>query len=345
MKAIKSNHTIKYILAAVFAIVAVAAISVAGRYFTDYKKNVPEKFTLYITPETSYETLTDSLEGKLSDLKSFEKCFSRENPSGNIVPGHYVFQKDANNKNIVRSLKNGWQTPYRLTLSGNIRGLEKLAGILGRKMMYDSAAFIRYFNDPQTWDKYSLTKETFATLFIPNTYELYWSNTPEEFTERMNKENVRFWNEKRLQRAKELKMSKEEISTLASIVCEESNYNPELSTIAGVYMNRLKRGMKLEADPTVKFALNNPGLKRILYKHLEVDSPYNTYKIIGLPPGPITIPSVVGIDAVLNYKDHNYLYFCASEKLDGTHKFARTLSEHNRNARAYQAAINKLKIR
>ena len=136
-----------------------------------------------------------------------------------------------------------------------------------------------------------------------------------------------------------------EVSILASIVCEETNYTPEMPRVAGVYMNRLNKGMKLDADPTVKFALGDPSIRRILFRHLEIDSPYNTYLYAGLPPGPITIPSIRGIDAVLDYEHHNYLYFCANANMDGTHKFARTLSEHNRNARAYQAALNKLKIR
>jgi UPF0755 protein len=246
---------------------------------------------------------------------------------------------------LARTLAKGWQTPYRVTLSGNIRGVEKLAGILGKKMMRDSAEFSNYFNSPKVWEECGLSQETFPIIFIPDTYEMYWTSTPEEFTKRMMKEYNKFWNEERTGKAKNLGMSKSEVSILASIVCEESNYNPELPSIAGVYINRLRRGMKLEADPTVKFALNDPTIKGILFKHLKVDSPYNTYRVQGLPPGPITIPSAAGIDAVLYYKQHDYLYFCANEKLDGTHKFARTLSQHNKNARAYQSAISKLKIK
>lgn len=311
-------------------------------YFALNKKNVPEKFILQITPSTTYEALIDTLTLKLSDIRSFKKAIKQENPSHLIEPGRYQFEKDACNKNIVRAILNGWQTPFRLTLSGNIRGKEKLAGILGKRLMYDSAGFSHYFNHPQTWEKYGFTEQTFISLFIPNTYEMYWTSSPEEFTERMKKEYDKFWTSERIAKAKKLNMTKEEVSTLASIVCEESNYKPELATIAGVYINRLKKGMKLDADPTVKYALNDPGLKRILYKHLEVDSPYNTYKNNGLPPGPITIPSIDGIDAVLNYKEHNYLYFCANSSLNGTHKFATNLTDHNKNARAYQAAINRL---
>ena len=332
---------IKWAIIAALFITCIAAALLLKSYFTHYKKNVPDKFTLYITPQTTYASLIDTLEQYLLEIRSFEKSFAKENPNGKMECGRYVFKSQTKNIEMVRAIRNGWQTPYRLTLSGNIRGAEKLSGILGRRLMRDSSEFSNYFNDPQIWTKYDLTKETFISLFIPNTYEVYWNCTPEEFTNRMAKEHSRFWTEERLKKAQELGLSKEEVSTLASIVCEESNYGPELPTIAGVYINRLKRGMRLEADPTVKYALNDPSIKRILFKHLKVDSPYNTYKHPGLPPGPITIPSSRGIDAVLNYEKHKYLYFCANANLDGTHKFASTLSEHNRNAREYQRAISR----
>lgn len=325
-------------------ILCVGAAVAFSIYSTNYRSNVEERFRLYVTPQMSCAEFADSLSGYLVNPNSFKRVFKRENPSGKLESGYYVINKGANNKSIVRTFKNGWQTPYRLTLSGNIRGVEKLASILGKRLMADSASFSNWFNNPECWERYGLTKETFVSLFIPDTYEIYWSISPEQFTDRMAKEYQKFWNSERMEKAAELGMSREEVSTLASIVCEESNYGPELATIAGVYINRLKRGMKLEADPTVKFALNDPAIKRILFKHLKVESPYNTYLVYGLPPGPITIPSARGIDAVLNYQRHNYLYFCANSTLDGTHNFAKSLAEHNRNARAYQKAISKLKL-
>ncbi len=333
------------ILTAVFVLGIAAGAFIAIRYITDYRKNAIGNFELYITNATTYTQLLDTLNDKLENVRSFEKCFKRENPECNLVPGYYKFRKEATNKSIARTLTKGWQTPIRLTLSGNIRGLERLSAILGKKMMHDSTEFSNFFNSSQNYEKYGFNKATFQSMFIPNTYEMYWTATPEQFAERMHKEYTKFWNSERRAKAENLGLTPVEVSILASIVCEESNYAPELPSIAGVYVNRLKRGIKLDADPTVKFALDNPGLKRILFRHLSVDSPYNTYKYAGLPPGPITIPSIAGIDAVLNYKQHDYLYFCANAKLDGTHKFARTLSEHNRNAREYQAAINKLNIR
>ncbi len=343
---VKPNRKFVKILTVIFIAGIVAGAFIAVRYITTYnKKNITGKVELYITDNTTYSEIIDTLRHKTESIRSFERCFKEVNPELKFAPGYYVFKSGATNKGVARAITKGWQTPIRLTLSGNIRGIERLSGILGKKMMRDSAEFSTYFNLPQNQTQYGFNKETFAAMFLPNTYEIYWTATPEQFTERMKKEYDKFWNSERLEKAEKLNLSPLQVSIIASIVCEESNYRPELPTIAGVYLNRLKRGMKLEADPTVKFALNDPGIKRILYKHLKTDSPYNTYKYAGLPPGPITIPSIASIDAVLNYQEHNYLYFCADASLNGTHKFARTLSEHNRNARAYQAAISKMRYK
>lgn len=305
------------------------------RYLQEYRKSVREKCTVYMPLQATYTQMLDSIATAVNDMKPFCKVAEREGLQKNFKPGRYLLTPDKSNKEIVRMLKMGWETPMMLTLSGNIRGLEKLSGILGRRLAADSAAFMDHFAADGIW----------MGLILPNTYEVYWTITPQKFVERMQKEYDKFWNEERTAKANRIGLSREEVSILASIVCEETNYTPEMPRVAGVYMNRLKRGMKLEADPTVKFALNDPTIKRILYRHLKVDSPYNTYLHAGLPPGPITIPSIKGIDAVLDYEEHNYLYFCANAKMDGTHKFASTLAAHNRNAREYQAALNRLKIK
>lgn len=336
----------KRILSVAAAIIAVAAIAIVPSYLDRHKANVSADIVLYIKDSTStLPELCSMFAGGLKNQNSFARVAKRNNLEGNLKIGRYLFRKGCSNIEIVRALKFGWETPFNLTLSGNIRGLEKLSSILGKKMLYDSAAFSGYFNSPATWEKFGTDKANFISLFIPNTYQVYWSYTPEEFTERMKKEYGRFWSGERDAKAKALGLTREEVSTLASIVCEESNHLPELPAIAGVYINRLKAGMKLDADPTVKFALGDPSLKRILYRHLTVDSPYNTYRHAGLPPGPITIPQISGIDAVLNYQKHGYYYFCASDKLDGTHKFAESSAEHNANARKYQSAISRLGIR
>lgn len=326
------------------ALCGAAAIFIP-RYLNESKKSVAEKHTVYVPIGATYSQMIDSVATAVQDMKSFEKVAQRAGLQESFKPGRYVFTPDKSNKELVRMLRLGWETPMMLTLSGNIRGLEKLSGILGKKLAADSSAFMECFSHADIWSSNGFQQQTFMAMFLPNTYEVYWTITPEKFVERMKKEYDKFWNEERKAKATAVGLTPIEVSILASIVCEETNYTPEMPKVAGVYMNRLKRGMKLDADPTVKFALNDPTIKRILFRHLEVDSPYNTYKHTGLPPGPITIPSIKGIDAVLNCEKHNYLYFCANANMDGTHKFARTLGEHNRNAREYQAALNRLKIK
>ena len=310
-----------------------------------YKKNVPQKKTVYIPLESSYSQMLDSVAAAVEDISSFVKTAKKESLETKFKPGRYILTPDKTNKDLVRMFTMGWESPMMLTLSGNIRNLEKLSGILGKRLAADSAAFMEYFSNENVWADCGFDCENFKGMFIPNTYEVYWTITPEKFVQRMKKEYEKFWNTERLLKAKEIGLTPQEVSVLASIVCEETNYAPEMPRVAGVYMNRLKKGIKLDADPTVKYALGDPTIKRILFRHLKVDSPYNTYINKGLPPGPITIPSIKGVDAVLDYEKHNYLYFCASPAMDGTHKFAVTLAEHNRNAKAYQAVLNRMKIK
>jgi conserved hypothetical protein, YceG family len=324
---------------------AILSILIVPDLFNNYAKNVRKEGVLYVPNNATYRQLLDSLSLYVKDIKSLEKVAQKQGLKDNISAGRYRLKASMRNKDIVRMLVNNWEEPFMLTLSGNIRGLEKLSAILGRRFACDSLSFIEYFKGSDILEKYGFDSLNFMGMFIPNSYEFYWSATPSEVVDRMYKEYEKFWNEERSNKAKLLGLSKQEVSILASIVCEETNYAPEMPTVAGVYINRLKKGMKLDADPTVKFAIGDFSLKRILFKHLEVESPYNTYKNIGLPPGPITIPSIKGIDAVLNYKEHNYMYFCASDKMDGTHKFAVTLAQHSQNARDYQRALNMLNIK
>lgn len=335
----------KFIIYFLVGAICGAAAILVPRYLNETRKSVKEKSAVYIPLDATYQQLADSVATAVQDMESFLKVAKRAGLEQNFKPGRYLFTPDKSNKDLVRMLQKGWEQPMMLTLGGNIRSLEKLSGILGRKLACDSASFAQYFAREEVWKENGFDKGTFMAMFLPNTYEVYWTITPQKFVERMKKEYGKFWNSERKAKAKEIGLSEIEVSILASIVCEETNYVPEMPAVAGVYINRLKRGMKLDADPTVKFALGDPTVKRILFRHLKVDSPYNTYLYAGLPPGPITIPGIKGIDAVLNYQNHNYLYFCANSNMDGTHKFARTLSEHNVNARAYQAALNKLKIR
>ena len=211
--------------------------------------------------------------------------------------------------------------------------------------MLDSVTIHEFLTSKVFIENLGYTLETFPTLILPNTYELYWNIEPEQFFIRMMRERKKFWNEERLAKAKALNMTPEEVATLASIVDEETNNNAEKPIVAGLYINRLKHNIPLQADPTVKFAIGDFTRKRILNADLEVESPYNTYKNPGLPPGPIRIATIAGIESVLNHAKHNYIYMCAKEDFSGTHNFAVTLAEHNANARRYQAALNKLNIK
>ena len=283
-------------------------------------------------------------EGFLKDTVDF-MAMARRFDYKNAKPGHYRLEKGMTFRTILSMLRSGNQTPVKVTFN-NIRSLERLAGAVSRSIEADSASLLAAFRSGAIASKYGFDRANFISMFIPDTYEFYWTVTPEEFIARMNKEYDRFWAaDDRDAKRKSLGMSRQEVSTLASIVVEESKYLPEQPRIAGVYINRLRKRMPLQADPTVKYALGDPSIKRILFKHLEVESPYNTYKRIGLPPGPIYCPPKSAIDAVLDYQKHNYLYFCASPDLSGRHSFATTLDQHNANARRYAEALNRAGIR
>lgn len=243
-----------------------------------------------------------------------------------VRPGRYVISKGENILSLFRSLRNGQQEPFNLTIP-SVRTIDRLASYLGEHLMIDSASIAETFRDS-------------IDLFIPNTYEVYWTISAPELMARMQRENRAFWNSEREAKAKAMGMTHREVMTLASIVDEETANKAEKPMVAGMYFKRLQVGMPLQADPTVKFAIGDFSLRRIWEKHLSVDSPYNTYKNTGLPPGPIRIPSVDGIDAVLNYVHHDYLYMCAKEDFSGTHNFARTYGEHLQNARRYAQALN-----
>ena len=227
---------------------------------------------------------------------------------------------------------------------GSVRTLDRLARNVGNQLMIDSAEIMQALRDTARWSRQGYTPETLPSLFIPETYQVYWDMDTEDFLARMTKEHDRFWNPSRRAKADSLGMTPAEVTTLASIVEEETNNRQEKPMVAGLYINRLRAGIPLQADPTVKFALQDFTLRRITNAHLEFPSPYNTYLNAGLPPGPIRIPTPAGIDAVLDYTRHNYIYMCAKEDFSGTHNFASTYAEHMQNARKYRNALNKRKI-
>lgn len=259
--------------------------------------------------------------------------------------GRYAIGPDDNMLMVLRRLRNGQQAPVRLTLP-SVRRLSRLAGVLSERLMLDSAEVAEAFADEQFAERYGYNTATLPALFIPNTYEVFWNTSLDAFMQRMQRENAAFWRVKgREEAAKERGMSHEEVATLASIVDEETANDAEKPRVAGVYLNRLRMNIPLQADPTVKFATGDDSLRRILGQHLRTQSPYNTYLNLGLPPGPIRIPSIAGIDAVLKAEQHQYLYFCAKEDFSGTHNFARSYPEHLANARRYQRALNARGIR
>lgn len=311
-----------------------------------YKGNTTKGVSyLYIPSNSQIADLIDSLNSsaRVININSFKRAAVIERFKNNVKPGRYKILEGMNNRALVRMFKLGLQTPLNLTLSGNIRDMERLSAIISSRIESDSLSVLNILNDKKLADSLGFDSFSFPGMFIQNTYEIYWTVKPRDLILRFHREYNIFWNESRRSKAMQIGLSPKEITTLASIIIQESNLKDEHPVIAGVYLNRIKKGMPLQADPTIKFALNDHSLKRILYKHLEVNSPYNTYRNRGLPPGPIVLSSPDVIDSVLNYSKHNYLYFCAKPSLDGSHSFAATLQQHNRNARAYHNAIRGLK--
>lgn len=256
-----------------------------------------------------------------------------------IKAGRYAIQQGSSILTIVRKLRNGQQEPVNLVIN-KLRTREDLASLVGRKLEIDSAVFIGYLLNPDSLKHWGLDSNTLISTILPDTYTYFWNTTPARVMDKFLAARKTFWNETRLQQAASLGLTPEQVVTLASIVEEETNNNQEKDTIASVYLNRLKINMRLGADPTVKFALKDFSLRRIYNKHLAVESPFNTYRVAGLPPGPICTPQQVTIDAVLNPATTKYLYFVASPKFDGTHIFAENYQQHLANARIYQKALD-----
>ncbi len=267
----------------------------------------------------------------------------KKNYQNNVHPGRYRLMDGMNNNELINMLRSGNQLPVNLTFI-NHRTIQDIASVVARQIEADSAAISELAMNIDFIETIGFDTTTIPALFIPNTYQFYWNTSAEQFYHRMKNEYERFWNKEREDKLQLLGIDRIQVSTLASIVSEETVKHEEMPVIAGVYINRLKKGMRLQADPTIKYAIGDFTVKRILTLHLEVDSPYNTYKYAGLPPGPIVVPPSQAIDAVLNAQEHAYLYFCAKEDFSGYHRFAKTLAEHNRNARLYQNALNQRRV-
>lgn len=281
--------------------------------------------------------------GIVHDLVSFSFLAKMRDLDTNLKPGMYEFRENMTNTAAIAMLANGLQKPVKLTFS-TARKLEDLPAKLSVGLELDSADLAVLLLNDSVALAYGFDQQNFISMFLPNTYEVYWTTTPHELLDRMKREYDRFWNEERKQKAANMGMTPLQVSTLASIVDAETNRMDEAATIAGVYINRINRGIPLQADPTLVFAIGDFSIRRILAKDKAIDSPYNTYLYRGLPPGPIQMPAIAAVEAVLNYEDHRYLYFCAKEDFSGYHVFAKTLSEHNINAQRFQQALNRERI-
>ncbi|MBB4036308.1 UPF0755 protein [Dysgonomonas hofstadii] len=332
----------KKIIYILLALVVIAG-AVAGYGYSILNTGFATDKTVYIYIDESkdYNRLLAQVRdsAKVESLSHFETLAGLMDYKDNLRTGRYAVKPGMNIYDLIKSLQRGQQVPVRLTFN-NIRTKEDFAKRIGEQLMLNDAELLSKLDNEQICEESGFNLQTIPAMFIPNTYEFYWDISIDNFLKRMKQEYDKFWTESRLNKAKEIGLTPIEVSTLAAIVEEECMYADEYPKVAGLYINRLNKGQALQADPTVKFAVGDFGLRRILFKHLEVESPYNTYKHTGLPPGPIRFPSIRGIDAVLNYAKHDYLYMCAKEDFSGYHNFAKTHAEHEQNANRYRRALS-----
>ena len=345
----RSNGNWRKILAvALVILVCLGGFSAWQFYSMIYSSNVgigTDGQYFYIPTGSTYKQVSNALvdESIILNQASFDWVAEQKKYKLNVKPGRYKLHAGMSNNELVNLLRSGEQDPIKVTFN-TVRFKEDLAGKVGAFIEADSTEIMDLLNDDGFVSKYGFNTTTFLTLFLPNTYEFWWNTSAEEFVERMAKEYKKFWTAERKQKASALSLSQSEVSILASIVQKETNKNDEKPTVAGVYLNRLKRGMLLQADPTLVYANRDFTARRVLNRHKKIDSPYNTYKYKGLPPGPICLPSIPSIDAVLNAKSHSYLFFCAKPDGSGYHSFATTYREHKKNAREFQRELNRRKV-
>lgn len=339
----------KILLAIALFGLVVAGLLAYFVYSAMFKPNTTfndERVYVYIPTKSNYEEVRELLIPLLKDIDKFDALADRKKYTTNFIAGRFMIKKGMGNNDIINSIRSN-NIPIKLSFN-NQETLPRLAGRIASQIEADSISLFNAFNDKDFLKKNDFNEKTALGMYIPNSYEFFWNSSAEKFRDRMLSEYNKFWNESRLNKAKAIGLNEDEVITLASIVQKETAKIDERPRIAGVYLNRLKIGMPLQADPTVIFAIKQKTddfdkvIKRVLYKDLEVDSPYNTYKNLGLPPGAISMPDISSINAVLNAEKHGYLYFVANVKKDlGYHKFAKTLAQHNRNRQEYVRWINK----
>lgn len=342
----KKTIIIISIVLVVIALIS-AGLAYAAYWYVLVKPNVKitEDTFIYIKTNSTYNDVVNTLveEDIIDDFKTFEWVAEKKQYPSKVKAGKYLIKAGTNNNDLVNMLRSGDQVPVFIEFN-SIRTAEQLAGRLAHQIEADSLSIINLLNDTAFIKEKGFDQYNRISVFIPNTYEIWWNTTAEQLYDKMYKEYKKFWNEKRLNLAKALNMSQLEVISLASIVEQETAKNDEKPRVAGVYINRIKKGMPLQADPTLIFAAGDFSIRRVLNHHKEIESPFNTYKYAGIPPGPISVPSISAIDAVLNAETHNYIFFCAKDDFSGYHNFAVTYNEHLINARKYHAALNRRKI-
>jgi UPF0755 protein len=345
----RGSTLIKSIVFGILFIFIIAGIRISDIYWKAYSANIftPGKkpFYLYIPTGSCIDDVFAIIykANLVKHKHSFEWVAERKNYKNHVNPGRYKIHNRMSNNELINMLRAGIQEPVKVVIN-NIHSINELAKSVSRQIEPDETQILALLNDEIYLASLGFNKYSVIGMFIPDTYEFWWNTSARGFVERMKKEYDKFWNFERTLKARQINLSRNEIITLASIIAYETSKPEEYRRIAGVYINRLNKGIKLQADPTVKYALGNMKIKRVLTKQTTINSPYNTYMYYGLPPGPICLPSIKTIDAVLDYEKHDFLYFCAKEDFSGYHNFARTLDQHNRNARLYQRALNQRRI-
>lgn len=334
----------KYLVPATIGVILVIALPFY--FFFRSVSTLDETHYLYIDADDTQDSVINKIKpiALPTSMAGLQTLLRHAGYEDHIKTGRYAIKPGEGAITIFRHLRSGQQESLHLTIP-EVRTMDRLAAVLGKRLMIDSATIASALYSQEVTTKLGYDTCTIAAMFIPNTYDIYWNISIDGLLERMQKEHDRFWNADRKAKAAQIQLTPNEVATLASIIDEETANNAEKPMIAGMYMNRLKENMPLQADPTIKFALKDFALKRIYNKLLKVDSPYNTYVHEGLPPGPIKIASIKGTDAVLNHVNHDFLYMCAKEDFSGTHNFAKTYSEHLKNAAKYTKALNEKGIK
>ncbi|ARV07922.1 aminodeoxychorismate lyase [Polaribacter sp. SA4-10] len=334
----------KFIYTVIATIVLIGGIITYNYYQKVFGTTITKDAVLYVKSTDSLLDIKNNITDYSKHLNTFLLVAAKKNFS-NPKAGRYILKEGMSNNDLVNLLRSGNQTPVKLSFN-NQDTLEKLAGRIAAQLETDSISLLNTFKDKAFLSKNNLTEKSVLQIFIPNSYEFYWTTSPEKFRNKILREYNRFWNESRLQKAKDLNLSKDEVITLASIVQKETAQKSERPIVAGLYLNRLKNGWPLQADPTIIYCIKEKkgqgyAVKRVLTADLEIKSPYNTYKNKGLPPTLIAMPDISAIDGVLNAQQHNYYYMCANVEKLGYHAFASSLSQHNRNAAKYHNWLNK----